>query len=100
MRAASTTWTWRRKTQQAPELRTAAQLACLADGFAVSLDGQPLGQAPSLYSDARRDLRGLVYMIPLTGQSRGRHELVVVLRPKDPPGKGEPPPTWRIPYWY
>lgn len=88
------------QTQQALETRTAAQLACLAEGFGVSLDGQPLDQAPALYSDARRDLRGLVYMIPLTGQSRGRHELVVVLRPKDAPAKGEPPPTWRIPYWY
>jgi len=78
----------------------AQRLACLADGFQVSLDGQPLPQAPDLFTDARRDLRGLLYMIPLEGQSRGRHELVVVLRPKDALKDGEAPPTWRIPYWY
>lgn len=80
--------------------QTAGLLDCLAGGFQVALDGEPLTLAPELYSDARRDLRGLLYMIPLAGQSRGRHELVVVLRPDETPAEGEPPPTWRIPYWY
>ncbi|GAB2653469.1 hypothetical protein [Arenimonas aestuarii] len=82
--------------------RSQATLACLATGFAVTLDGQPLALAPELYSDATRDLRGLVYMIPLAGQSRGRHELVVALeaQPDPTPDDRKPPPVWRIPYWY
>lgn len=80
--------------------RRAKQLACLADGFEVSLDGQPLAQAAELYSDARRDLRGLLYMIPLEGQARGRHELVIVLRTQHVPGDGDASSIWRIPYWY
>ncbi|GGA76886.1 hypothetical protein GCM10011521_13960 [Arenimonas soli] len=82
--------------------RSQATLACIAEGFAVTLDGQPLAQAPELYSDATRDLRGLVYMIPLAGQSRGRHELVVALQPQpeSKPGNDDSPPIWRIPYWY
>ena len=79
---------------------SAALLGCLAGGFQVTLDGEPLAVSPELYSDARRDLRGLLYMIPLDDQSRGRHELVIVLTPDVPPADGEPPPTWRIPYWY
>lgn len=79
---------------------TARLLGCLAGGFHVTLDGEVLSVSPELYSDARRDLRGLLYMIPLAGQSRGRHELVIVLTPADPPKGNEPPPTWRIPYWY
>lgn len=82
--------------------RSQATLACIAEGFAVTLDGQPLDLAPELYSDATRDLRGLVYMIPLAGQSRGRHELVVALHPQPEPKPDEydAPPVWRIPYWY
>lgn len=82
--------------------RSQATLACIAEGFAVTLDGQPLAQAPELYSDATRDLRGLVYMIPLAGQSRGRHELVVALhpQPEPKPDNYDAPPVWRIPYWY
>lgn len=78
----------------------AALLGCLAGGFQVTLDGEPLAVSPELYSDARRDLRGLLYMIPLAGQSRGRHELVIILTPDVAPAEGEPPPTWRIPYWH
>ena len=84
------------------QIRSQAMLACLAGGFAVTLDGQPLELAPELYGDATRDLRGLVYMIPLAGQSRGRHELVVALKapPKKSPDNYDAPAVWRIPYWY
>ncbi|WP_374603965.1 hypothetical protein [Arenimonas sp.] len=81
-------------------LRRQRLLGCLAGGLKITLDGEPLAVSPELYSDAGRDLRGLMYMIPLAGQSRGRHELVVVLAPEEEPRDGESPPTWRIPYWY
>ncbi len=82
------------------QLRAQATLDCLARGFAVTLDGEPLAQRPEFYSDATRDLRGLVYMIPLAGQSRGRHELVVSLPPQPESDENDAPPIWRIPYWY
>jgi hypothetical protein len=84
------------------QLRAQATMACLAKAFEVTLDGEPLDIAPEFYTDATRDLRGLVYMIPLAGQARGRHELVVALQPPPEPGPDEyePPPIWRIPYWY
>jgi hypothetical protein len=86
--------------RQADDVRREAELACLAEGFVVTLDGEALPQAPELYSDARRDLRGLLYMVPLAGQERGRHELVVALTPAKTPSKDQAPPIWRIPYWY
>ncbi|KFL36537.1 hypothetical protein [Arenimonas donghaensis] len=84
----------------AREAQREARRDCLSAGLAVSLDGEPLDLRAELYSDARRDLRGLLYMVPLSGQRRGRHELNIVLTPQTPPKKGELPPTWRIPYWY
>lgn len=84
------------------QIRSQATLACMAGGFTVMLDGQPLDLAPELYGDATRDLRGLVYMIPLAGQSRGRHELVVAMQspPEARPEDYGAPSVWRIPYWY
>lgn len=90
--------------------RAETRVRCLAAGATVTLDGQPLDQAPELYADATRDLRGLLYMVPLQGLSRGRHELVVTLvadeerarRGRSRPGEDEAPqPTvWTIPFWY
>lgn len=88
--------------------RVEAQVRCLAAGTTVTLDGQPLAQAPELYGDATRDLRGLLYMIPLQGLAPGRHELVVTLakdeaRPRTRSHGNEetPAPTvWTLPFWY
>lgn len=90
--------------------RAEARGRCLAAGTTVTLDGQPLAQAPELYGDATRDLRGLLYMIPLQGLSRGRHELVVTLavdaararrgRSGDGDDEDEAPTAWTIPFWY
>jgi hypothetical protein len=74
----------------------------------VTLDGSALAQAPELYGDATRDLRGLLYMIPLQGLARGRHELVVTLdedqtrpaRPGEHARAEREPTTWTIPFWY
>ena len=82
------------------EAKREARLDCLSDGLKVSLDGEVMDLRAELYSDARRDLRGLLYMVPLSGQARGRHELSIELTPEKPPKNGELPPTWRIPYWY
>ena len=80
------------------EARHLAAVGCLEAGFALSLDGAPLALAPEAYSDASRDLRGLLYMVPVDGLAPGRHELTLVLTPAEPPKDG-PPPTWRIPFW-
>jgi hypothetical protein len=88
--------------------RVEAQVRCLAAGTRVTLDGNALAQAPELYGDATRDLRGLLYMIPLQGLARGRHELVVTLdadqtrpaRPGDRARAEREPTTWTIPFWY
>lgn len=78
--------------------RHQAALDCLAAGFVVRLDGAPLPLPPEAYSDANRDLRGLLYMIPIDALAPGRHELHVSLRPAEPPIDGEAP-AWRIPFW-
>jgi hypothetical protein len=78
--------------------RHEAALGCLATGFEVRLDGEVLALAPEAYTDAGRDLRGLLYMVPATGLAPGRHELQVTLRPAEEPKDGEPP-RWRIPFW-
>ncbi|WP_290889670.1 hypothetical protein [Arenimonas sp.] len=78
--------------------RHQAALDCLAAGLVVRLDGEPLALPPEAYSDADRDLRGLLYMIPIDALPVGRHELHVTLRPDEPPEDGEPQ-AWRIPFW-
>lgn len=80
------------------EARHQAALGCLEAGFTVQLDGAPLALAPEAYSDAGRDLRGLLYMVPLDGLAPGRHELNVTLTPAEPTTDGRDP-AWRIPFW-
>jgi hypothetical protein len=78
--------------------RHQASLDCLAAGFELRLDGQPLPLAPDAYTDAGRDLRGLLYMIPTDALAPGRHELQITMRTAEEPKDGEPP-RWRIPFW-
>ncbi|GAB2492954.1 hypothetical protein [Arenimonas alkanexedens] len=78
--------------------RHASSLDCLAAGFALRLDGEPLPLAPDAYSDAARDLRGLMYMIPIDGLAAGRHEIEITLSSAEPPRQDQPR-VWRIPFW-
>ncbi|PRH81335.1 hypothetical protein [Arenimonas caeni] len=81
------------------DARHLATLGCLEAGFTLTLDGEPLALAPEAFSDAGRDLRGLLYMVPLGGLAPGRHELQITLTPAEPPKDGAGPPAWRIPFW-
>jgi hypothetical protein len=75
-------------------------LRCLADGFTVSLDGTPITLTPEWYTDPGRDLRGLLYMVPIRGLAQGRHELHVLPRPGTQPEEGEDPEQpFVIPFW-
>ncbi|MDZ4047199.1 MAG: hypothetical protein U1E00_02490 [Pseudoxanthomonas sp.] len=86
------------KDEAARRARHEASLECLAAGFELRLDGEPLAVAPDAYSDAARDLRGLLYMIPADALTPGRHELHITLTPAQPPEDGVAP-AWRIPFW-
>lgn len=75
--------------------------ACMDRGIEVSLDGQPVAVDPDWYTEPGRDLRGLIYMIPVRELARGRHELVVLPTPEPRPADDgeEAPPGYRIPFW-
>lgn len=85
--------------------RRRALLACAAGGFTLALDGAPLAAAPQWYSDPRRDLRGLAWMVPVATLAPGRHELAVTPPPEHPgqddgggDADGQALP-WVIPFW-
>lgn len=86
-----------------PEDRAGARQAlldCYAALHEVRLDGQPLPVKPDFYLDPARNLRGLVYMLPLADMPPGRHELEVRLPdPREPGSKANPPRPERIPFW-
>lgn len=86
-----------------PEDRAEARQAlldCYAALHEVRLDGQPLPVKPDFYLDPARNLRGLVYMLPLADMPPGRHELEVRLPdPREPGSKANPPRPERIPFW-
>lgn len=75
-------------------------LACVAAGFTVTLDGQA-APPPQWYADPRRDLRGLLYMLPVATLAPGRHELAVMPpEPVDEKAKDEDVTLpWVIPFW-
>ncbi|HBD21035.1 MAG TPA: hypothetical protein DC063_13780 [Arenimonas sp.] len=75
-------------------------LACVAAGFTVTLDGQP-APPPQWYADPRRDLRGLLYMLPVATLAPGRHELAVMPpKPGDERAQDEHVTLpWVIPFW-
>ena len=86
-----------------PEDRAEARLAlldCYAALHEVKLDGQPLPVKPDFHLDPSRDLRGLVYMLPLADLPPGRHELEIRMPdPREPGSKAKPPRPERIPFW-
>ncbi|KAA2286162.1 hypothetical protein [Arenimonas fontis] len=77
-----------------------ALLDCYAGLHEVKLDGRPLPVRPEFYLDPSRDLRGLIYMIPLAELAPGRHELEITLPDPRRPGSASPlPRPERIPFW-
>ena len=75
-------------------------LACIGQSVQVTLDGAAVAVSPDWYTEPSRDLRGLVYMIPVNGLADGRHVLAVLVKPKEAPKADEDPeqPTV-IPFW-
>ncbi len=71
--------------------RREALLDCFSGHLTVSLDGQPLALRPDWYTEPARDLRGLLYMIPVRGLAAGRHEVSVLAPPKKPTAPGDDP---------
>lgn len=80
--------------------RREALLDCFSGQLTVSLDGQPLALRPDWYTEPARDLRGLLYMIPVRGLAEGRHELSVLTPPKEEPEDDkDPEQPFVIPFW-
>jgi hypothetical protein len=80
--------------------RRDALLACYAKLHALRIDGQPALVAPEWYTDPRRDVRGLVFMVPVATLAAGRHELQLATPdPREPDSEDEAPLPDRIPFW-
>ena len=80
-----------------------AQLACLHDLHAVTLDGKPLTRLRyEIASDPRTDRPALLAMIDVRDLPRGRHELRVARPPRADrkPDEDNPDPGFdAIPFW-
>lgn len=75
-------------------------LDCVHRGVEVTLDGQAVTVRPEWYTEPGRDLRGLLYMVPVGGLANGRHELAVLSMPKqEPDADDEPVQPFVIPFW-
>lgn len=76
-------------------------LECFGRLHRLTLDGRPLERLPDWYTDPTRDLRGLVFMVPVHDLPRGRHELGIT--PPDPrlssSEEEDAPPPDRLPFW-
>ena len=72
-------------------LRREALLDCVSDQITVSLDGKPLALRPDWYTEPARDLRGLLYMVPVQDLPAGRHEVSILMRPEEAPEPGDDP---------
>lgn len=80
--------------------RREALLDCFSRQLTVSLDGNPLTLRPDWYTEPARDVRGLIYMIPVRGLAEGRHELSVLTPPEEKPEEDEDPEqSFVIPFW-
>lgn len=80
--------------------RRDALLACFSRLHTLRLDGQPAPVEPEWYTDPRRDVRGLVFLVPVATLGPGRHELELTLPdPRDPGSEDELPMPDRIPFW-
>ena len=66
-------------------------LTCFSGELTVRLDKLPVTLRPDWYTDPARDLRGLLYMIPVGDLPEGRHELTILARPEKTAEAGEDP---------
>lgn len=75
-------------------------LACFGRLHTLTLDGRALELKPDWYTEPGRDVRGLIYMVPVHDLAPGRHELVITLPdPRAPSSDDELPLPDRIPFW-
>ena len=75
-------------------------LTCFSGGIQVSVNGQPVAVRPDWYTEPARDLRGLLYMIPVGDLPDGRHEVSVLAKPEQAPEPDEDPEQpYVIPFW-
>ncbi|MBW8366263.1 MAG: hypothetical protein K0M70_00165 [Arenimonas sp.] len=80
--------------------RRVALLACVGRAVQVRLNGEVVAATPEWYTEPHRDLRGLLYMVPVRDLADGRHELSVLTPPEEPPEKDEDPEQpFVIPFW-
>ena len=80
--------------------RREAMLACFGKLYSLEIDGRKVDVAPRWYTESRRDLRGLLFMVPLETVDPGPHELVIrAPDPRSPESSLEHPLPDRIPFW-
>lgn len=80
--------------------RREQMLECVNRGVQVTLDGKALSLRPEWYTEPSRDLRGLLYMVPVRGLADGRHDITVLTKPeKAPAADDEPEQPFVIPFW-
>ncbi len=59
-----------------------------------------MSATPEWYTEPDRDLRGLLYMIPIRGLADGRHEVSILAKPRRKPEADEDPgQPFVIPFW-
>lgn len=75
-------------------------LECVNRAIQVRLDGQVVVLLPEWYTEPSRDLRGLLYMVPVRGLADGRHDISVLTAPRKAPADDEDPEQpFIIPFW-
>lgn len=88
-----------------PEIITEAAhrqslLACYGKLHVLQLDGGTLSVRPDWYTDPRRDVRGLIFMVPVGDLAPGRHELeLTVPDPRRPGSEEDAPLPDKLPFW-
>ncbi|PZO05360.1 MAG: hypothetical protein DCF27_13955 [Lysobacteraceae bacterium] len=96
------------KCASAPEARLSAEegprrealRSCFTRQLQVQLDGEKVTLVPEWYTEPVRDLRGLLYMVPVRDLAKGRHEVSVFALPsKELKADEDPPQREVIPFW-
>lgn len=83
--------------RQAEAQRRSSLLDCFGKRFTVTMDGQTVPVGPDWYTDPRRNVRGLLFMVPAKELAPGRHELVVTAKDPDPADGSEDDETRPLP---
>lgn len=80
--------------------RREAVLACFGGLYSLEIDGRKVDVAPRWYTESKRDLRGLLFMVPMDTMAPGAHELVIrAPDPRPAETRQDPPLPDRIPFW-